>query len=343
MSKKTKENNSGNILLDEVYDGFDYFANDGKDQDRYKYFRTGPFAWPEADEYVLIVDRLNPDRSNVELKPAGFTLLGPGFWHKKFIYVPNPYGPMVIDFKPKDDNDRKENFSFTPGMNSLSDTDSQDEITVDYRVSLKWVNPVKYFYTPRVISILQATIVSIIREYVASHDKNSLFTDFSKLGLEELDPHGKLKTFKEAYGLKVLSLEVNNIKLSDAVQEAKNASAVAKEGVKKAKHEAEAIKIKSNAELNMFRGILDAGLKKGLSPEQSVDFVSQFAAYKASQNPNSNMFFGFGSNSNNQINPMLYAQLASRGKIDNQDDAKVVDAGYSELEDTEDKVKTRKR
>ena len=340
MSKKNNENNSGNVLLDEVYDGFDYFANDGKDQSRYKYFRTGPFAWPQADEYVLIVDRLNPDRSNVKLEEGGFTPLGPNFWRKKFIYVPNPYGPMVIDFKPKDDNDRKENFSFTPGISTSIDGESQDEITVDYRVSLKWVNPVKYFYTPRVIPTLQATIVGIIREYVASHDKNSLFTDFSKLGLEELDPNGKLKTFKEDYGLKVLSLEVNNIKLSEAVQSAKNESAVAKEGVKKAKYEAEAIKTKASAELGMFRDILTTGLKKGLTPEQSVDFVEQYVKYKAAQNPNSNMFIGFGNgSSSNQINPMLYSQLASRGKLD----SKVIDGEYSELDMSDDKVRTRKR
>ena len=322
-------NNFGeNVLVDQKYDGFAPFVLDGRDQSRYMYYRTGIFCSVQADEYAIVMNKLNPSRRDIRLLEPGFHKINPVF--EKFIYVPNPYGPSVIDFKPLNDQDKKENFIFTPGMliksGDMDDT-SQDEIYIDYKVEVKLIDPIRYLNSSRVIQNLKFTIVSILREYVARSRKEDLFSGFSRLDINHLDPRGKLKAFEYKFGLRVDSLGVNNIKLSEAVQKAKNESAVSKENIKKAKYEREAAIIRAESDRAGFEKILEMAEEKGFNASQKIELLRFYTQGQFAKNPNAHVFIGSG---NSMMDPAMMLAMYGGSRFGDSNNSKVIDAQYSE-------------
>lgn len=321
-------NSEENVLMDQKYDGFEKFVLDGRDQSRYQYFRRGVICKVDKGEFAIVVNELSPSG------PKGVRLVGPG-WHlidpvfEKFIYVPNPEGPVVLNFKPYDDQDKKMNFTFTPGMFSNSDDINdadRDEVTLDYKVKVQLVDPIRYFYNREVIQNLRAEVVSILREYVAKSNKKDFFGRFSNLSLNVLDPTGRLREYERKYGLKVIKLDVDNIKLSDAVQEARNASAVKNEEINQARYDLEKSKIEAESEMQFYLKIFEMAKNKGLNTAETLEFMNLCIQGRSAKNPNAHVFIG--SRGMNDYAMMLAMYGGSR--LGNSDNSNVIDAQYSE-------------
>ena len=152
------------------------------------------------------------------------------------------------------------------------------------------------------------------------------------------DKHNKLRSFRDNYGLEVLSLDINNIKLSEAVQKAKNETAVAKEGIRKAEHEKTAAKIRAEGEKMAYETIFDLADQKGLKSDQAVTLLSLYTYKEIAKNPNSHMLFNVGSSSN--MDPrmlgMLYGGKGFFGDGNQQNNGE-------NLDEESENVKKRKR
>ena len=295
------------VLADDKYDGFLPFANDGRKQDRYTHFRKGAVIRVQPDEYAIVQNDLAPARYKIQL-------LGPGFYwsnplYEKFIYVPNPFGPVVIDFTPTSDRDKKENFTFTPNSASTRSDADQDEIYIDYKVEVRLLSPIKYYNSRNVIYNLKKSIVTVLKTYVSDKDRQTLFTS-GNLDLEKVDPQGILKSYRTKYGLDVISLGINNVKLSESLQKAKNETAVSKEGIKKAKYDKKIAEINAEASIYGYKSILDLAAKRGLNNDQAVSLAGLYTNKEIAKNSNAHVFLNTANtgNASNQLDPnILYA------------------------------------
>ena len=275
MNKDDNRIIRNDVLIDDTYDGFKELVNDGRDQSRYTNFRVSNFLGlfgfmkVEKDELAIVVDRVDPDK--VEVLGTG---LYPITIKKKFLYVPHPpKTPIIVDFVPKNEEDKKMNFTFTPNWGGDL-KDGQDEVFIDYRLHLRWSGDyerdkdrriakleesvLRYYYTVNPMQNIQATIVSLLREFVSKSGKSELVA--SGISLEKVDPNSRLRNLAHEYGLEVVDFDVKNIKLSEAVQEAKNKAAAS---IEEAAGRREVAKIdKETAKINAKAGT--AGFKEGV-------------------------------------------------------------------------------
>ena len=314
------------VLKDDVYDEFRYFSADGRDQDRYKFFRVSKtFFKVDKGEYAIVVNRLNPN--NVQLLESGTY---PISVFSKYIFVPRPEGPMYVDFTPSNEEDKKNYFTFTPGVVHADDDGKkygQDEIFIDYKICLNWVDPLKYFYSANVMHNIQSTIVSLLRQFVSKKDKSELMSNKEMFDLKNIDPDNKLFELAWSYGLELSSFEVNNIKFSDAVQNAKNEAAVrfeeAKGRKKVAEIDRETAKINAEASVAGPKAVFDMAEEQGYDKYDSqVMTLQELYAQREIAKTAKNVFLNAGSSNHSDARSqaLMYGGISNREMFEQDDE-----------------------
>ena len=316
-----------------------------EDLEKFKYFLKGPFRVVKPDQLLLVINVLNPTKSNTYVLKEGFHVLNPIL--EESILVPNPTNPIVIDYKPKDDKDRKDNFTFVPDYVSDDEQSEKDEIYCDYKVSVRIVDPIQYFYSSNGLENLRADIVGVLREFIASKSKKDIMTKFSRFSINEIDPYHVLDGYRSKFGLEVVEIGFNSVKESDAVREARNKVTVEKQNIEVEKAKAKSIEIgelgkkrakeiATEADVNRINSIATALDKNGLSNEDKAFLLSNFIkgdAVRDLSNSEAHVWVNFGENWHEApimpgFDPRLYYDL--RDKADKAD--RVIDV---EAEDAE--------
>ena len=211
------------------------YTNDYSDEELedFKYFSKRPFIIVPPNEKILIRRVLSPGRENVRIEGPGRHYLTPGL--EEYIRIPNPANSIVIDPHQVSEADKRENFTFIPGL-ALDNTKGQnDELYIDYKVFVKIADPIQLFYSANVVNNLIKDLVSIIREFVANHTKEEILTDFGKYKIADFDKNNKLDNYKSKCGLEIEAISVNAVNESREVQEARNKVAVERQKIEQAK------------------------------------------------------------------------------------------------------------
>lgn len=354
------ENNAKNTDKRKAYYDFARLAEltgdySNEELDDFKYFEKSAFRIVNPDQKLLVRNALSPKRSNTRILEPGFHFLN---WVlEESIKIPNPANPIVINYKPKNDADRQDNFTFVPDLVSGGEQSEKDEIYCDYKVSIRIADPIQYFYSSNVLENLRADIVGVLREFVASKSKKEIMTRFSQFSINDIDPHGKLREYKRKCGLDVIAIGFDSVKESNDVQEARNRVTVKRQGIEEAKAEAERKRqealgnqivkdIETAADVDRYQRIAAALRDEGLSREE-IAFLLGISirgdVVSALRNSDkANVFVNMGE-SMMGMNPVMYfARHGENTRLTNQfiKDANVIDAEAIELDE---KGKKRKR
>ena len=356
------ENNVKNTDKGKAYYDFFRLASASNDYtedelEEFKYFVKSAFRIVNPDQELLVRNALNPKRSNVRILGEGLHVLNPIL--EESIKIPNPANPIVINYKPKDDADRQDNFTFIPDLVSGGEQSEKDEIYCDYKVSVRIVDPIQYFYSSNVLENLRADIVGVLREFVASKSKKEIMTHFNQFSINEIDPHGKLHEYRRRCGLDVIAIGFDSVKESKAVQEARNRVAVERQNIEKEKAIAERKKqealgnkrvkeIETEADVMRYQSIATSLRNEGLSSED-ISFLLGVSirgdAIRALRDSDkANVFVNMGE-SMMGMNPMMYfARHGENTRLTNQfiEDANVIDAEAVELDENGSTKKRRR-
>ena len=326
--------------------------------EKFKYFLKGPFRIVKPDQLLLVINVLNPTKSNTYVLKEGFHVLNPIL--EESILVPNPTNPIVIDYKPKDKEDRQDNFTFVPDYVSDDDQSEKDEIYCDYKVSVRILNPIQYFYSSNGLEVLRATIVGVLREFIARKSKKEIMTKFSQFSINEIDSNHVLDDYRSKFGLDVVEIGFNSVKESDAVREARNKVTVERQKIKEEKAKAQsreiealgrkkAKEIETSADVDRIKSIAEALDEKGLSNEDKAillsDFIRGDAVRDLSKSDKAHVWFNFGESRREApimpgFDPRVYYFLRDKG--DRVIDVEAVDVEADELSG-DGKIRKRKK
>ena len=338
------ENNGGRKAYYDFYRLAELSNNYSEDElSEFKFFDKSLIRSVKPDELLLVRKVLNPKRSEVRVLDEGLHILDPFF--EESIKIPNPSNPIVINYKPKDENDRRENFIFVPNLVSTDETSERDEIYCDYKVSIRIYDPIQYFYSANALENLRAAIVGVLREFIASKAKKEIITNFSKYKIEDIDTSGVLKEFKTKYGLEVVSVGFDSVKESREVQDARNKIAVERQNIEKEKAIKERKKIEAEgnkqvkdietlADVNRYRSLATTLGDQGLSTEDIAILLGismRGDAIKTLRDSDKANVFVSMDNMGGMINPMMY--FARHGEKTSSS-SKIIEAA-NDMEDNE--------
>lgn len=294
----------------------------GKDLEDFKYFSKKPIVFVPENEKILIRRVLNPKREFYRVEGPGRHYLTPGL--EEYIRVPNPANSIVIDPHQSSESDKKENFTFIPGIvqengeMSVKTAGDNDALYIDYKAFVRIVDPIQLFNSANVVTNLIKELVTIIREFVASHSKIDIMTNFSKYKIEEFDMNNRLKGFKNKCGLEIEAISVNSVKETDEVIEARNKVAIEKQRLEQARAKRKVKREETKADLERYRALIKMFSNEGLTKEDISFLASMYMKLDSvnalKESDKANVFLSMGEGMN--VNPASFfaMQMASRMK-----------------------------
>ncbi len=371
-----ESNNGRNLDKRKAYLDFYRLAqltNDYTEEEleEFKYFDRSLFRSVKPDQLLLVRNRLHPGRGNVQILGEGLHFFNPVT--EETILVPNPSNPIVINYRPKDEKDKQENFTFTtninPNNNANNNTnnannnnnnnkeEASDELYCDYKVSIRLIDPIQYFYSSRSLQTLSEEIVEILRVFVGTKKKSELMTQKSGFPLSEIAPKPWLDKYRREYGIEIVSIGFNSVKETDAVREARNKIAEEKQNIERERAIAERRKVEAEgksavkdietaADVRRYSNILSSLRREGI-PESDLAFLIGVsmrgdAVKELRESDKAHVFVNMGEGMMG-MNPMMY--FASRGENTSAskkyiEGGNVIDADFTE---TDDESQGRKR
>lgn len=273
------------ITVDKSFNGFDIFAIDGSDLDRYRHWQKGflgLFVKVNEAEQVVIRNWINPKVEKVKVLDSGLHILWPPVI-REYIFAPKPEAPVKIDYLPTNAEDEKKNFTFKakykPKKNEKLDSsvvvDDDGElkiyVTIDYVVDVTLVDPAVYIRNKSPLANLKSEIVGLIEGYTTNNYASYLIDHKNEINLDKIDPKGILKKFEIQNGLRVESLTFKRVDLPKAIMDVMEETAKKDFEIKKAHKEAEVKRVTA-------KGEADAMEIKAVGEGKSMEIKAQSEA-----------------------------------------------------------------
>ena len=304
-----------------------------EDLEKFMYFSKTPLVFVPENEKILIRRVLNPKREFYRVEGPGRHYLKPGL--EEYIRVPNPANSIVIDLHQVSEEDKKENFTFIPGIASGNTNGENDALYIDYKAFVKIVDPIQLFNSANVVNNLIKELVSIIREFVAEHSKIEIMTNFSKYKIEDFDKNNRLKGFKNKCGLEIEAISVNSVKETDEVIEARNKVSVEKQKLEQAKARRKVRREETKADLERYKAMVEMYSGMGL-PESDIAFLASIymrmdGINAVKESDKANIFLGMGDSMN--MNPASFFAMQAAANSNKHQNKENFDDLNDDLDD----------